>query len=235
VNDYARLENHEMTEQTAMSESLLASAFLFRFSVPCRRCEKRWLSKGLPLDASYGIPSFGELDGRPLFAEFRMGWDDAGIVFNVRVVGKTQTPWCRESRIDDSDGLYLWIDTRDTHNIHRASRFCHQFAFLPSGSGPGQEQATARLLTIHRARENPKPVSDRLLRSFSRHFHDGYELHGYIPAAVMTGYDPAEHPRLGFCYAVIDRELGWQTFSLGAEFPIQEDPSLWGTLELIES
>jgi hypothetical protein len=41
-----------------------------------------------------------------------------------------------------------------------------------------------------------------------------------------------DHTRLGFNYAVIDRELGWQTFSLGQEYPIREDPSLWGTLEL---
>ena len=27
---------------------------------------------------------------------------------------------------------------------------------------------------------------------------------------------------------VIDRELGWQTFSLGPEYPVMDDPSLWG-------
>jgi hypothetical protein len=215
-----------------MSESLLASTFLFHFSVPCRRCDGRWSAKGLELDAGYGVPSFGELDERPLFAELRIGWNPAGLVFNVRVVGKSQSPWCRAARIEDSDGLHLWIDTRDTHTIHRASRFCHQFAFLPFGGGLRQEDPVARMLTINRAREYPKSINDSLLRAVSRRLNDGYELHGYIPAEALTGYDPAEHPRLGFCYAVIDRELGWQTFSLGSEFPIQEDPSLWGTLEL---
>jgi hypothetical protein len=33
---------------------------------------------------------------------------------------------------------------------------------------------------------------------------------------------------------VIDRELGWQTFNVGPEFPFQDDPSLWGTLELVK-
>jgi hypothetical protein len=215
-----------------MSESLLASSFLFRFSVPCRRFDGRWTSKGIELDATYGVPSFGELDDRPLFAELRIGWNPAGLAFNVRVVGKSQSTWCRPARIEDSDGLQLWIDTRDTHNIHRASRFCHQFVFLPFGSGPRQDDPIARLLPINRARENPKSISERLLGAVSRRRNDGYELLGYIPAEAMTGYDPAEHPRLGFCYAVLDRELGWQTFSLGPEFPIQEDPSLWGTLDL---
>ena len=57
-------------------------------------------------------------------------------------------------------------------------------------------------------------------------------LQAFIPAAAITGYDPAEHPKLGFSYAVVDRELGWQTLSLGPEFPFVEDPSLWCTLEL---
>ena len=33
--------------------------------------------------------------------------------------------------------------------------------------------------------------------------------------------------------AVVDRELGTQTFSAPAEFAYQEDPSLWATLELV--
>jgi hypothetical protein len=32
---------------------------------------------------------------------------------------------------------------------------------------------------------------------------------------------------------VVDRELGWQTLTMGSEFPIDEDPSLWGSLELV--
>jgi hypothetical protein len=49
----------------------------------------------------------------------------------------------------------------------------------------------------------------------------------------LTGFDPVENPRIGFTYAVIDRELGDQTFNCAAEFPYQEDPSLWATLELV--
>jgi len=216
-----------------MSQPLLASSFLFRFSVPCRRCVKPWSAKGVELDETYRVPSFAQLDQRPVFADLRIGWDVAGVSFRVQVSGKSQTPWCRESRIEDSDGVHLWIDTRDTHNIHRASRFCHQFVFLPFGGGRSQEGPIGRLVTINRARENPKSVGDRVLGALSRRRADGYELQGHIPAEAMTGYDPAEHPRLGFCYAVIDRELGWQTFSLGPEFPFTEDPSLWGTLELV--
>ena len=62
---------------------------------------------------------------------------------------------------------------------------------------------------------------------------DGYTIEGFIPTAALTGFSPADQPAVGFSYAVIDRELGWQTFSVGPELPFVDDPSLWGTLELV--
>ena len=179
------------------------------------------------------MPSFGELEGRPKFADLRCAWSKDGLLFQLRVSGKRQSVWCRASRIEDSDGLHVWIDTRDMHNIHRASRFCHRFAFLPAGGGSAQDQPLGRLLDIHRARENPKMVADSELRIRAVVSAGGYTLQARIPATALTGFDPQEHPRLGFTYVVLDRELGWQTFSLGTEFPIDEDPSLWGSLELV--
>jgi hypothetical protein len=217
-----------------MSDSLLAPTFLFRFSVPCRRSDALWTPKGISLDERHVLPSFGELEDRPLFADVRAAWHDSGLVFAVRVSGKKQNVWCRVSRVEDSDALHVWIDTRDTHTIHRASRFCHRFAFLPFGTGADNSQPAAKLLTINRARENPKPIDERLLKVLSEKRIDGYILQAHIPAAALTGFDPAEHARLGFTYAVTDRELGCQSFTVGPEFPFEEDPSLWGTLELVE-
>ncbi len=51
--------------------------------------------------------------------------------------------------------------------------------------------------------------------------------------AVLHGFDPEQNPRLGFCYAVRDAELGEQVLSVGADFPYAEDPSLWSVLELV--
>jgi len=53
-------------------------------------------------------------------------------------------------------------------------------------------------------------------------------MSGIIPATALSGFDPSKRRRLGFYFAIIDRELGWQTFSIGPEFPVAEDPSLWG-------
>jgi hypothetical protein len=218
-----------------MSESLLTPTFLFRFSVSCRRLEKRSSAAGIKLGEEYALPSFGQLAGQSPFADLRAAWSERGLFFDLRVRGKKQTVWCRSSRLEDSDGLHVWIDTRDAHNIHRASRFCHYFVFLPQGSGPRTDDPTAVLVPIHRAREEPRPVAQGQLLVSSECQRDGYRLLASIPAQAMTGYDPAEQPRLGFSYQVQDRELGWQLFSIGPEFPVAEDPSLWGTLELVES
>lgn len=216
-------------------EQLIDPNFLFRFSIPFLATKKSWTESGVQLSKQYIIPSFGELQQRPIFADLRMAWNENGLLFTLRVAGKKKTPWCRSSRLEDSDGLQVWIDTRDTHAIHRAGRFCHRFAFLPFGGGKQQDEPVVDWLPVARAREAPQPARSKDLAIRSEQRIDGYVLEGFIAAAALTGYDPQEYPRLGFTYAVIDRELGWQTLSLGPEYSFREDPSLWGTLELVRS
>jgi hypothetical protein len=217
-----------------MSEPLLSPAFLFRFSVACRYSQKARSVSELQLADEHAIPTFGEMEGRPLFADVRAAWCEKGLAFTCRVTGKSQSPWCRASRAEDSDGLQVWIDTRNAHNIHRATRFCHRFIFLPTGSGRQMNEPTAETLPIQRAREEPKRAAKGSLEIAGRTYAGGYEVQAFVAADSLTGFDPADHPRLGFSYAVIDRELGWQTFSVGPEFPFTADPSLWGTLELVD-
>ena len=216
-----------------MPEQLISPTMLFRFAAPCLRTEGRWSAGGIKLSEQHQLPCFAELHGARPFADVRLAWSEAGIALNVTVRGKEQPPWCRDSRIDDSDGIQLWIDTRNTQNIHRAGRFCHRFAFLPIGAGRNLDEPAAVLLAINRAKESPREIDPRTLKVRADRLAGGYNLEGFIPAAAMTGFSPADHPAIGFSYAVIDRELGWQTFSVGQELPFVDDPSLWGTLELI--
>ncbi|HVA50277.1 MAG TPA: hypothetical protein VNH11_28240 [Pirellulales bacterium] len=216
-----------------MSQTLLPASFLFRFALPCRYQSPLWTDNGAELDESFRLPELTELDGLPTFAEMRVAWSEAGVAFVAEVRGKRQAPWCRESRPEDSDGVRLWIDTRDTHNIHRASRFCHQFMFMPAGAGRGLDEPCADQVLVYRAKENAKPVRPGVLRVLREKRADGYRLEGLVPAAALTGFDPAENPRLGFTYAVVDREIGEQTFNCPGEFAYREDPSLWATLGLV--
>jgi hypothetical protein len=215
-----------------MSEALISPTLLFRFAAPCHYSALRWNADGVALPEQHRLPSFAVLHGGKQFGDVRLAWNESQVLLNVTVRGKQQPPWCRDSRIDDSDGVQLFIDTRNTQNIHRAGRFCHRFAFLPSGTGRNLEEPLAVMLAINRAKESPREIDPRQLAVKSSRLADGYSLAAAIPAGALTGYNPAEHPAIGFTYAVIDRELGWQTFSVGPELPFQEDPSLWGTLEL---
>ena len=214
--------------------SLLPQRFLFHLAVPCRYRQPVWTPRGPELEEKYRLVDFGELEGRPSRAEVRAAWSEEGLALRVHVRGKQQPPWCRASRPEDSDGVQFFIDTRDVHNVHRATRFCHALLFLPTGGGSRMDDPMAQPFAINRARENPRPARPDALEVRSTRQRDGYVLAAFISAEALTGYDPQEHPRLGFTYAVIDRELGEQTFTVGSPMPYQEDPSLWGTLELVK-
>ena len=218
-----------------MSESLLPKRFLFRLSAPCLYRKELWTDNGARLDAKYRLVSFAELEREAPWADVRAAWNESGLALAVRVRGKKQPPWCRTTRPEDSDGLHVWIDTRDVHNVHRASRFCHRFLCMPTGGGRRFDQPVIQWLPINRARAHPQAIPTDGLQVRSEKRIDGYLLEAYVPGDALTGFDPAEHPRLGFTYAVLDRELGEQTFAVGSPMPYQEDPSLWATLELVRA
>ena len=202
----------------------------------CLRERKQlWGASGITLPAEYRLPNFGELEQARTFADVRGAWSGEGLAFTAEVTGKRHPVWCRDTRLEDSDSLQLWIDTRDTHNIHRASRFCHRFVFMPAGGGRGHAEPIAEQLLINRARENAPPVPPKLLKVRAELRKDGYRLEAFLPAKTLAGFSPSDHPRLGFTYAVYDRELGLQTFSVGTGYPFDEDPSTWGTLEMVAS
>jgi hypothetical protein len=217
-----------------MNEPLLAATFLYRFAVPCQHVADLAKRSPLALPESCVLPTLSMLEGKPRLADVRMAWSDGGLGISVKVQGKKQPAWCRDSRIEDSDGLQVWIDTRNTQNIHRAGRFCHRFAFMPTGGGRKLDEPVAALLAINRAKESPREIEPRQIIVRSERRVDGYSLEAFLPAEILTGYNPSDQPQLGFTYALVDRELGTQTFAIGPEFPIDEDPSLWGTLDLVK-
>jgi len=218
-----------------MNESLLAARFLFRFAVPLQHRDPLWKDGGTSLGESCRLLNLAALDGAREFGDVRAAWSGEGLAFCVEVRGKRQPPWCRDTRLEDSDGLQVWVDTRDTHNIHRATRFCHRFVFLPAGAGRKNASPVAEQMVINRARENAPSVRLQLFRIRSTVEADGYILEAFLPAEALAGFDPEEHPRLGFTYALRDRELGLQTFSAGPDYPFEEDPSVWASLELVRS
>ena len=69
-----------------------------------------------------------------------LAWNDFGLAVQVEVRGKSQPLVGDADKPSGSDGLRLWIDTRDSRTGHRGSRYCHQFAFFPTGGGADKEE-----------------------------------------------------------------------------------------------
>ncbi len=216
---------------------LVPNRFLFRVAYPCRYVA------GIPreddddllgLSEECRVPSFAALDDARDFADLRLAWNESGLGIRVEVRGKDQPPRGDSAQPRGSDGLSLWIDTRDARAGHRASRTCHQFHFLPAGGGPDRDEPAFAQTKINRALQDAPIAEASAVPLACAHTKGGYVLEAFLTAAVLTGFDPEQHPRMGFYYAIHDAELGEQVLSVGAEFPYAEDPSLWGVLELVK-
>jgi len=216
--------------------TLLPHRFLFRVAYSCRYVKAMPADEDealLDLPESCRLDNFAAMDEGRNFADVRLAWNELGLGVQVEVRGKSEVPRGDISRPRASDGLTLWLDTRDARISHRASRYCHQFHFLPAGGGSERDEPVAVQSKINRALQDaplnpPSAIPFRCERT-----KGGYRVEAFLPAAVLSGYDPEQNPRLGVYYAVRDAELGDQVLSVGADFPFSEDPSLWSVLELV--
>jgi hypothetical protein len=215
---------------------LIPARFLFHIAYPCRYVKDIPRTKQdrlLELSDACRIDNFGGMDEVRVFADVRLAWNELGVGFQVEVRGKDQDLKGDASRPRGSDGVTLWLDTRDARSSHRASRYCHQFHFLPTGGGPERDQPWFGQTTIHRALQDAPLAAAAEVPFQSARLRSGYVIEAFLPATALTGFDPEQNRRLGFYYAVHDAELGEQVLSVGAEFPYWEDPSLWSVLELV--
>jgi hypothetical protein len=204
---------------------------LFRFTIPVPHVAPP--GRGAA-DVAWGalppLPDLGVLDGAKSFAAIRVGWNEAGLAVRAEVSGKKMPIASAVGAATESDGLQVWVDTRNTQTIHRATRFCHHFVFLPGGPKQG---GVALQQPIALAKEEARATRAGQLRTSSRPQPGGYALDAWIPAECLYGYDAEANPLLGFYFLVRDAELGDQYLSVGREFPFDHDPSLWATLELV--
>lgn len=215
--------------------SLIPHRLLFRVAYPCQYVKdlpREADDRLLDLPEACRLDSFAALDGRREFADVRLAWNEFGLAVQAEVRGKEKIAQGNAARARGSDGVTVWIDTRDARTSHRASRYCHQFHLLPAGAGPDGDEPLFSQSKIHRALHdaplcNPSEVPFRRTS-----ITGGYVVEAFLPAAVLNGFDPEQNPRLGFFYAVRDTELGEQTLSVDSDFPFGDDPSLWSVLDL---
>ncbi len=228
-----------------MAQTLVEPTLLFDFAISISRVEasskkvgakkakspkalteaSRWQPK-----ESNRIPHFAALSGGVSHSTVHAAWSELGLYFVAVVTGKKSPPRFVQARGGFSDGLRIWIDTRCSPGIHRATRFCHCFHFFP-----GQASSTSELVDrprgildeIPRAREQPAKIVETDLQVESEFDREGYTLRAHIPTGCLTGYSPLEFDRISIFYDVVDHELGTQSLTLGPELRYAEDPSLW--------
>lgn len=213
--------------------SQISKNLMFRYRIPCFRLTEK-PSAGSELGETYRIPSFGEFDKLQSYADLRMGWLPDAIYLSLTVKGKQLPVRCREVDLLRSDGIQLWFDTRATHNVHRATKYCHWMMLMPTGGGAKQGEAVGRMIKINRSKEDSPSMNRGKLVVQGKIEKTGYRLTAQISSTCLFGWDSIEHRQIGFNYSVIDAELGWQVLAIGPEFPVLEDPSLWQTLMLVE-
>jgi hypothetical protein len=216
-----------------MADMLLPQAFWFRLALPCQRVDDLPRPSGrlLDLPASCALPETTRLDGRVPTADLRVAWNPRGLA--IAVEAKAGPIASDPFRPEGSDGLQVWVDTRDTRDVHRATRFCHRFTATLARPGRGKDlHVTLKQTPIHRAIADAPLARPEAVLSRAGRLDDGWWLELFLTAEALHGFDPETNRRLGFAFQVVDPDGQDQFVGVGRDFPIGEDPSLRSTLEL---
>ena len=213
---------------------LVPNRTLFDFEFPLARRAKTPSITGALTDWSddYLLPYLGQLDGEEPFGTLWACWNESGLSIACRVQGKSRPLRCDPKTFWKGDNLRLCIDTRDTRNIKRASKHCQQFFLLPTGGGKSSRKPVAASTPIQRARESAPAVPPGVINVAANVAATGYQLEAHLPAAALSGFEPAEHPRIGFFYILEDLQFGQQYLTVGDDLYWHVDPSTWPTAVL---
>jgi len=219
-----------------MSKALLPQAFWFRIAAPCPRVEEMPLEdkrkRLLELPDSCTLPEGARLEGRTPWAEVRVSWNQRGLGIVVQADGLGDLKLAAD-RPEGFADVQLWVDTRDTRDVSRATRFCHRFAAAIRLREPGRKLVVdVAQKPIARALADAPMTRSGQIESRAELTRSGWTLEVFLPAQVLNGFDPETNRRLGFAYQVSDHVREDQFLGVGRDFPIGENPSLWSTIEL---
>lgn len=207
-----------------------------------------------PFSTSALLPHFAELGGFETHWSVHSWWSEAGLYFQLESFSKKERSQKLPAPGSTLEGLKVWIDTRCSPNVHRATRYCHCFQFYPDASltpppsfiekllleSNGSESVKARnskahgiLYDIPRARQTPDPIHREDIQVRSSRLDQGCILQSFVPSKCLTGYSPLEFDRISLFYDVYGGGDSVQSMSLGPELRYMEDPSLWIACTLV--
>jgi hypothetical protein len=218
------------------TKPLLPQVFWFRMAAPCLRVDEIPRAAGSPrlldLPEECSLPDWGQLDGIEPWAKVRAAWNPEGL--GIAVLADGVSPLQLNSERPEAFAVVqFWIDTRDTRDVSRATRFCHRiFARVQFRARRLSVDASAR--PIARAQADAPLCKPELIRTHTELGKSAWMLELFLPAQCFNGFDPDVNRRLGFAYQIADYVRPDQFLGVGREFPVGENPSLWSTLELCD-
>ena len=217
------------------STPLLPQPFWFRVAHSCRRVEAMPRVKGrlLDLPESCTLLDQGALGGKPGWVVARAAWNDKGLGLAFTVSRPAGSSFRVNAKVLPL--VQIWVDTRDTRTVHRATRFCHKFEIKLFPIGTRDFTVIVASVKIPRALADPPQTHAGAIRTWTERVPREWTLEIFLPADALAGFDPESNRRFGLAYQVTDPDQGDHFSGVNREFPVGEDPSLWATLTLDDS
>lgn len=214
---------------------IVPPSLLFDVRLPLQPCDLPNPKKSgalLKLGNEHRLFTPSALNETEQFASTYAGWNPDGLAIKVIIEGKPETPSGDSKDLSISDAILLWLDTRPTGDVHRATEYCHHFALLPADKQSSGEPAIVPQ-PIAQQRATRLEFNAKLIKQRTKFTNTGYETEVWLPVTQLYGYrEISEIGRLGFNCVVRNSHLGDQPFNLSGDFPTGYDPSTWTCLEL---
>ncbi|MBS0603849.1 MAG: hypothetical protein JSS60_02295 [Verrucomicrobia bacterium] len=181
------------------------------------------------MSRKYMLPDTSEWLAEERFAGVALAWSEAGIYIDALVDKPFEE--ALYPKYQDGDAIELFFDTRDLKTAGFATRFCHQFVFLPQAV-----QGIIAQEVTHFRTEDVHPLCDAAdLQVVSEIGKKNYELQIFIPAHCLHGFDPSSFERIGFTYRIHRYKGMPQHFALSSQhFSLEQHPRLWASFKFIK-
>jgi hypothetical protein len=197
----------------------LEGRILYSKSAPSSKLMKR----------SFLLPDTSEWLAEERFADVALAWNEEGIFVDVFVEQAFEE--AAYPRYFEGDAVELFFDTRDLKTAGFATRFCHQFVFLPQPVQGIQAQEITHFRT-----EDTHPLCDAAELQVNTEIESKkYAMQIFIPASCLHGYDPATFDRIGMTYRIHRFKGSPQHFALSSQhFSLEQHPRLWASFKLVK-
>lgn len=202
----------------------LAPLEFFSIEAPLHHCKTPPSPKQML--KHFQLSDLSEWQAEERFATVALAWSDAGIFASVFVDKPFEEAFY--PRFSEGDAIELFFDTRDLKTAGFATRFCHQFVFLPQAVQGISAQEISHFRT-----EDTHPLCDSADLQVTAEFSKkNYELHIFIPAHCLHGFDPTSFDRIGFTYRIHRFKGTPQHFALSSQhFSLEQHPRLWASFK----